>query len=66
MYQSSIQPVNKSITHTTITVAATGFLLEAAPVKAIGELEGPVTALALGTEALGADEVEVAASTGDA
>lgn len=45
----------------TRAAAATGFLLEAAPVNAIGELDGPVTALPLGAEALGADGVEIAA-----
>lgn len=41
--------------------APTGFLLVAMPVKAIGALDGPVTALPLGAGAPGADGVEMAA-----
>ncbi len=39
---------------TASTVVMTGLLFEAAPVKAIGEEEGP-TGVALGADALGAD-----------
>ena len=40
----------------TNAAAATGLLFEAAPVKAIGDDEGP-TGVALGADALGADVV---------
>jgi hypothetical protein len=42
-------------------VAATGFVLAAAPVKARGALDGPVTALPLGAEAFGVEGVGFAA-----
>ena len=50
--QASIMKV-KSPTN---AAAATGLLLEAAPVKAIGDDDGP-TGVALGADALGADVV---------
>lgn len=56
----SVQRKVINVINTAKAAAAICLLLEAVLVKAIGELDGPVTTLPLGAEALRADGVEIA------